>query len=84
MQTQLAFCTHSVEEGKSGVAHPEVLEEGVESDTIDGAPRTLHVIERLRLLPSIIVIHKVVENVLGVLSFLTGGLVTNRLGHTYV
>lgn len=50
--------THHVAEDEAGVGEFEVLEEAVEFAAVQGAPRAVKVVSRLRLLPRVVVVEK--------------------------
>lgn len=50
--------THHIAEDKAGMGEFEVFEEAVEFAAVQGAPGTVKIISRLRLLPGVVVVQE--------------------------
>lgn len=57
-----ATVTHHVAEDEAGVGEFEVLEEAVEFAAVQGAPRAVKVVSRLRLLAGVVVVQELQED----------------------
>lgn len=59
---QARSVTHHIAEDKAGMGEFEVFEEAVEFAAVQGAPGTVKIISRLRLLPGVVVVQELNKN----------------------